>query len=539
MMTQTTSWTKPTYSSAGKYLPKGAYYDEEAADKAVKFFGLLHLVEGKGAGEPLKLMQWMEYEVIRPLFGYKRADGTRLYRYLWCEVPRKNAKSTLASGLALYGLLADNEAAGQIILGARDRGQARICFELARKMVQQSPALRSKCRVFRSYIEATKSGSVLRTISSEALSQHGLNTHYAILDEIHAHKNREIWDTVTSSIGARQQPIIIAITTAGVYNPNHIAWEQHDYGMKVAKGELEDPSYLTVIYGAEADDDWTSKEVWAKCNPSLNISINPDFLEDEVRKAMASPARQTTFAQLYLNRWTREVSRWLDMSVWDKCGEEAIDPKDYEGRPCYIGLDLSSTTDVSALVQLFPEEDGTFTAIPYFWLPADTIQDKVRKDNLPYDQWAKEGKLILTPGNVIDYRYIEKFIIELADRHQILELAYDPWNATGLITNLQEMGMRVAPTRQGFATMSSPSKELERLILSGEIRHGNHPVLRSHADGALVQSDPAGNLKPDKAKSNARIDGIVALIMALNSAMLAGSGNTGRSIYEDRGMEII
>lgn len=538
MTNQQISWTSPAYSSAGKYLPEGAYYDEEAADRAVKFFGLLKLVEGRGAGEKWELMPWMEYEVIRPLFGYKRKDGTRLYRTVWLEVPRKNAKTTLAAGLALYGLVADNEPGAQVYMGARDRAQARICFELARKMVEASPALRKRCRAARSYIEVTKTGSVLRTISGEALGQHGFNAHIAVLDEVHAHKNREIWDVLSSSVGARQQPIVIGITTAGTYDPNHIAWEQHDYAVKIAEGELDDPSFLTIIYAAESEDDWQEPKTWKKANPSLGTTVMEDYLQDEIRKAKASPARQTIFQQLYLNKWTREVSRWIDMEAWDACGQE-INLEDYKNRPCFIGLDLSSTTDISSMVRLYPEEDGAFTIIPTFWIPEADIGERERRDRLPYSNWANEGQIILTPGNVIDYRWIKHAIVEQADNAQVLELAYDPWNATSLITELQELGMRVAPTRQGFATMSAPTKELERLIAAKNIKHGGHKVLRAHADAALVNTDPAGNLKPDKAKSTARIDGIVALIMALNSAMLAGTSLTGKSVYEERGVELI
>jgi phage terminase large subunit-like protein len=538
-MTQTISWTRPAHTSAGLNLPEGAYYDEDAADRAVKFFGYLHLVEGKGAGEKWQLMPWMEFEVIRPLFGYKRADGTRMYRTVWLEVPRKNAKTTLAAGLALYGLVADNEPGAQVYMGARDRAQARICFELARKMVNASPALRNRCRAQRSFIEVPKTGSVLRTISGDALGQHGFNAHIAVLDEVHAHKNREIWDVLSSSVGARTQPIVIGITTAGTYDPNHIAWELHDYAVRIASEELEDSSFLAVIYGADMEDDWTDPKIWHKANPSLGITIMPTFLEEEIRKAKASPARQTTFAQLYLNKWTREVSRWIDMDAWHSCGKKKINIEDYKGKPCFVGLDLSSTTDISALVQVFIEDDGSFTAVPHFWLPTDGMPEREKRDRQPYSRWAEEGYITLTPGNVIDYRYIRSYIEKLATDFHILELAYDPWNSTQLVVELAEQGMRVAPTRQGFATMSAPTKELERLIVSENISHASHPVLSAHADAALVSTDPAGNLKPDKAKSTARIDGLVALIMAINSAMLAGTSLTGRSVYEDRGVELI
>jgi phage terminase large subunit-like protein len=538
-VTTQTSWTRPAYTSAGKELPPGAYYDEAAAQKAIDFFGLLKLVEGQEAGKPWPLMPWMEYEVLRPLFGYKRADGTRLYRTAWVEVPRKNAKTTLAAAIALYGLTADGEPGAQCYIGARDRAQAKLCFDLARKMVEASPALKSRCRAVRSYIEVPKTGGILRALSGDAPGLHGLNAHVAILDEVHAHKSREVWDVMSSSVGARRQPLVMGITTAGVFDPTHIAWEMHDYAIRVAEGDLSDPSFLTVIYAADTDDQWDKEETWSKANPSLDISVSRDFLRDEVRKAQVSPARQTTFAQLYLNRWTREVSRWLDMHEWDECGLQPIDLASLQERSCYIGLDLSSTTDVTAAVALFPDDDGqSFQVVPHFWLPEANLAEREKRDHLPYSQWAASGHLTLTPGNVVDYRYIRDWLVAFADKHYVLELAYDPWNATGLVTELAEMGMRVAPTRQGFATMSAPTKELERLVLTRGLQHGGHPVLRAHADAALVKVDPAGNLKPDKATSVSRIDGVVATVMALNSAMLAGSGS-GRSVYEERGIEYL
>ncbi len=531
-----TSWTEPTHSTAGRFLPDGAYYDEEAADRAVRFFGLLQLVEGKGAGERWKLMPWMEFEVIRPLFGYKRADGTRLYRTVWIEVPRKNAKTTLAAGIALYGLVADGEPAAQVILGARDRMQARVCFELARKMTTASSALTKRCRAVRSFIEHPKSGSVLRAVSADAAGQHGLNCHVAVIDEVHAHRSRELWDVLATSVGARAQPIVMGITTAGVYDPFSIAWEQHDYAIRVAAGELSDPSLLAVIYTTDKDADWKDPAVWAAANPSLGTTISEDYLREEVARCAASPARQTTFKQLHLNIWTTEVERWLDPEAWKTCSAPPSPPD--PDRPTFAGLDLSSTTDISALVLLQPDEDGGYDLRPFFWMPEHGIAERERTDRLPYRQWAADGFIQLTPGNLIDYAWIKKKVFELADEHPRMQIAYDPWNATGLITQLIEAGIECVPTRQGFATLSAPTKELERLVLGAKLRHGGHPVLEAHVGAALVQSDPAGNIKPSKSASIARIDGVVATVMALNGAML-GSAENYKSVYEERGIEIV
>jgi len=530
------SWVRPRTTTAGLKLPKGAYYDEDAADRAVRFFGLLKLVEGKGAGKKWELLPWMEYEVVRPLFGNKRADVTRLYRNVWVEVARKNAKTTLAAGIALYCLVADGEAAPQVIIGARDRQQARLCFELARKMVNASPALSKRCRAVRSYIEHPSSGGVLRTVSADAAGQHGLNAHVAIIDEVHAHRTRELWDVLATSTGARAQPIVMGITTAGVYDPHSIAWEQHTYAERVASGELVDPYFLGVIYGAEPEDDWTDPEVWRKANPSMPTTIGEEYLREEVTRAKVSPARQTTYRQLHLNVWTTEVSRWIDPTAWDECATPTAARA--PGAPTFAGLDLSSTTDISALVIIRQADDGTFDVYPHFWMPAADIAERERRDRLPYRQWAADGFIELTDGNVIDYAVIRNRVVELADTFGGFTLGYDPWNATGLVTELMGEGLTCVPVRQGFATLSAPTKELERLILGGSIRHGGHPVLKAHAEAALVQTDAAGNVKPDKSKSNARIDGLIGLVMALHSSMLAGNG-TGRSVYEERGIEVL
>lgn len=530
-----TSWTKPTLTTAGKFLPEGAWYDEDAADRAVRFFGHLKLVEGRGAGERWELMPWMEYEVVRPLFGYKRADGTRLYRTVWVELPRKNAKTTLAAGIALYGLVADGEAGAQVIMGARDRAQARLCFELARKMVQASPSLAKRCRAVRSYIEHAASGSVLRAIPADAAGQHGLNCHVAVIDEVHAHRTRELWDVLATSTGARSQPIVMGITTAGVYDPFSIAWEQHEYAVRVANGDIEDPTFLGVIYGADKDADWKDPEVWAANNPSLGTTITEDYLREEVTRAQISPARQTTFKQLHLNIWTDEVARWIDSDAWKAC---KADSQTAEGTyRTFAGLDLSTTTDISALVLAHQHADGTIDVEPYFWIPEADILDRERRDRLPYRQWRDAGHLTTTPGSIIDYKFIKARVIELADRYPGMLVTYDPWNATGLITELMEAGLTCVPVRQGFASLSAPSKELERLVLAQQIRHDGHPVLETHIGAALVASDAAGNIKPDKSKSTARIDGCIALIMAIHAAMLSGSAAQARSVYEERGIE--
>jgi phage terminase large subunit-like protein len=307
--------------------------------------------------------------------------------------------------------------------------------------------------------------------------------------------------------------------------------------LRVAAGDVVDHSFLGVIYGADKDADWKDPNVWRAANPSLGTTITEDYLAEEVVRASVSPARQTTFRQLHLGVWTSEVQRWIDPDAWRACGEPHRE-RNKEG-PVFAGLDLSSTTDISALVLLHPYPDGTYDIEPYFWMPEDGIAERERRDRLPYREWAAAGYMTLTPGNLIDYAFIEARIIELKDRYPRMSVAYDPWNATSLITRLLEQGVPCLPTRQGYATMSSPTKELERLVLAKGLRHNQHPVLETHVTAALCQSDPAGNVKPSKSASNARIDGCVATIMALNSATLSGSLDTYRSVYEERGIQTV
>lgn len=533
----TTSWTEPTHTTAGKHIPEGAYYDEAAADRVVKFCGLLTIPEGKGAGEPVQLMAWMEHAVLRPLFGWRRADGTRLYRSCYVEIPRKNGKTFLAAAISLYMLVADGEAGAQVIMGARDRAQARLCYDMARKLVSGSPALRKRCRVTRSYIEHAASSSVLRAVSADASNQHGLNASCIVADELHVHRDRELYEVLATSVGARAQPIVFGITTAGVYDPFSIAWEQREYAVLNASGELKDPTFLGVIYGTDKDDDWTDPEVWRRANPSLGVTITEDYLREEVERARVSPARQSSFRRLHLGQWTTEVERWLDPAAWAECGEPLREPTPF--MPVYAGLDLSSTTDVSALSILRRCDDETYDVEVYAWLPEADLLERERRDRIPYREWVAAGYLTLTPGNLVDYAYIKAKVFELADKYPGLSIAYDPWNATGLITELMGAGLPCLPTRQGFATMSAPTKEMERLVLGKRLRHANHPLLTSHVLAARVTTDAANNAKVTKSATASRVDACVATIMALNSAMLAGGLENYRSVYETRGVTSI
>jgi len=517
-------------------MPDAFYFDEQAATVAVRFFERL-LVHSKGewAGQPFGLQPWQRDDIIRPLFGWKRADGTRRYRTAYIEVARKNGKSTLAAGLALYLLFADGEAGAQVYSAAVDRAQAAIVFDEAKNMVAASPELSRRSQVYKRSITVESSKSAYHVLSADAYSKHGLNPSAVIFDELHAQPNRDLWDVLKTGMGARRQPLMVAITTAG-FDRNSVCWEQHEYARQVLAGVVEDPTFFGYIAAADETDDWQDPATWRKANPSLGVTVKEEFLANEARLAVETPAYENTFRRLYLSQWTQQETRWLPLEKWDACAEP-VDAEALRGRPCYAGLDLASTTDIAALVLVFPDDDDPvrYDVLPFFFIPGDNILDRVRRDRVPYDAWARAGLVIATEGNVIDYRAILAKLDELALTYGIRELAYDRWGATKLVQDIQDGGLEVVPFGQGFASMSPPTKELLNLVLGGRLRHGGHPVLRWMANNMVVRTDPAGNLKPDKGKSTEKIDGMVALIMGLDRA----TRRAGDSVYDRRGLLVL
>jgi len=517
------SRTPRSRSSAGEATRDGFWYDKAEADRIERFFQeLLQHGKGEWAGKPFLLAPWQRDEIIRPIFGQMRPDGLRRYRTVYIEVPRKSGKSHLAAGIALALLFADGEPGAEIYSAAADREQAAIVFETAKGMVEASPELSSRCEIYRRSIVVPRMGSSYKVLSADVPTKHGLNAHGVIFDELHAQRTRELWDVLITGTGARRQPLVVAITTAG-YDRESICWEIHDYAIKVRDGVIPDSTFLPVIYAAGEEDDWTSPEVWAKANPSLGISIKADYLERECARARETPAYQNSFRRLHLCQWTSQDTRAVDMEIW-KRGGTPVDAAKLEGRECFAGLDLSSTLDVSAFVLVFPPEEakGEYVVVPHFWIPAENIQARVRRDRVPYDAWVRDGHVEATEGNVIDYDVIRARIGELGKRYQIREIAKDRWNSTQIGTQLQGDGFEVVDFGQGYKDMSPPTKEFLALVRAGRLHHGGHPVLNWMASNLAVMQDPADNLKPAKDKSSDRIDGIVALIMALGRAALAG-----------------
>ena len=491
------------------------YFDSVAAERAVAFFAeCLKHTTGEWRGQPFVLSPW-QAEIVRNIFGWKRPDGTRKYRTVFLGLPRKMGKTTLAAGLALYALYCDGEPGGQVINAAADREQAALCFDSAKQMVDAEPELSSRSESFRRSIIVPGTGSSYKVLSSEAYSKHGLSVSYAGMDELHAWPDRELYDVLVTSMGARRQPLTVITTTAG-FDRHSLCYELWNYADQVAAWIVKDESFLSVIFAAGKDDDWKDPATWAKANPNFDVTVQQSFYEQECAKAVSLPSYENTFRRLYLNQWTEQDVRWLSMDAWDAC---AAPMPDMASLPCFAALDLSSTTDITALVLAFPI-DGKVHLLPFFWIPADGVKKRVDRDRVPYAQWIKDGYMMTTPGKVIDYEFIRRKINELAEQYHIKEVAIDRWNATQLSTQLEGDGFEMVGFGQGFASMASPTKELERRILEGTLNHGANPVMRWMASNITTEQDAAGNLKPSKKKSTERIDGIVATIMALGRVML-------------------
>lgn len=516
--------------------PRGYWFDPAAAERVVAFIeGHCRHFEGEWAGQPLVLEWWQRF-IFRAVFGWMRADGTRRFRTAYEEVPRKNGKSTSVAAVADYLTFGDRERGAQVYATATKEEQAKIVWSAGRKMVERSPALKRFATLRQKAIVCHRLDSYFKPLGADSDTLDGLNPHGHVCDELHAHKTRGIWDVMATAMGARRQPLTFVITTAGVFKPESIGWIQHEHACKVLEGTLEDDEYFAIIFAADADDDPFSETTWAKANPNYGVSVKPDYMRQQARTAMQQPSFTNSFLRLHLDVWTMQQERWLDVERWNACdvdcSRETMAEREtaLEGALCYGGLDLSTKIDLTAFALWFPE---TRDLLLRFWCPAETVLEKSRKDRVPYDAWVREGWLTATPGNVIDYDFIKAEVVALAERFGCREIAYDPWNATQIAVQLGDEGLVMAETRQGFKTLSEPSKEFEKLITAGDVRHGGHPIMRWMVSNAAKRQDPNENIAPDKASATGRIDGVVATIMAIGRAIVQTSG---ASVYDDRGL---
>ena len=520
-----------------RFMLPTSHYDKAKADRAVKFIENLCHTKGKWAGKRFWLLPWQE-QLIRDIFGIVKPDGYRQFRTAFVEICKKVGKSELAAAVALYLLYADNEPSAEVYGAAADRQQASIVFDVAKQMVEMSPALlkRSKLMTATKRIVNYGNSGYYQVLSAEVGGKHGFSVSGLVFDEIHTQPNRQLYDVLTKgSSDARQNPLHFIITTAGT-DRHSIAYELHTKAVDILEGRRVDPTFYPVVYGLKDDEDWEDEANWYKVNPSLGYTVDIERLRDAYREAKQNPADEVTFKWLRLNMWVSSTVAWIPDAIFMK-GNEEIDLAALEGRDCYGGLDLSSTGDITALVLMFPprDEDEKYILLPFFWVPEETIPQRVKAASVPYDIWEKQGYLLSTEGNVIHYDFIEKFINDLAEKYHIVEIAVDRWNATQMIQNLEGDGFTMVPFGQGFASMSGPTKDFYRLLMEGQIIHGGHPVLRWMAGNVVVDTDPAGNIKVTKAKSKEKIDGIVAAIMALDRCIRNQTEPQG-SVYDERGL---
>lgn len=522
------------------------YFDTEAAEHAISFFAFLRHSKGEWAGRPLTLEPWEQF-IAANLFGWRRqADGLRRFRVGYVAVPRKNGKSTLLAGIGVYLTIADGEPGAEVYSAATTRDQARIVFDEAVKMRNASPALASRLRAFRNALYAPASTSRFMALASEDNKLDGLNPHGVIVDELHAHPSRALWDVLDTGTGARRQPLMLAITTAGS-DPRSFCRVQHDYGLKILDRIFDDETFFVFVTEIDEGADWQAEAEWYKANPNLGISVKIDDLRRKAARAAKDPTALNAFLRLHLNVWTRAETRAILPEVWKSCAGvtgphdpievRALWLEQMTGLECFGGLDLATTVDIAAWVLHFPKsaQNPFARLLPFFFVPEATIAERSKRDRVPYDVWARQGFVIPTPGNVIDYSFIRQTINAHKSKYAILDVGFDPYNATQLVGQLAEDGVKTTEVRQGYLSLTAPTKEFLRRVLSGTLAHGDNPVLAWMADNLVTSQDPAGNLKPDKEKAREKIDGIVATILAIGrdlaGAALLGSSTKKLEVY--------
>lgn len=502
-------------------------FDVELAEKYMEFFKLLHHSKGEKAGQPIELELWQCFR-IGSVFGWI-SKKTHLRRFFegYNQVGRKNGKSTEAAGVGIELLTIDGEAGAEVYSAATKKDQARIIFDEAKRMINSSPYIKKHLDVYKLNIDMPATNSKFEPLSADANSLDGLNIHGAIIDELHAHKTRDVYDVLVTATGARKQPLIWIVTTAGS-NPNGICHEKYDYAVKVLKGIIKDDTFFAYIAQPDEGDDPFDEETWYKANPNLGVSVSIEDLRTKAKQAREIPAAYTNFMIKHLNTWVTAETAWMNMIKYKECEEEnaEFEISNLEGRSCYCGIDLSATTDLTAVTLEFALENGYYAWINHCFMPEDNLSEKERQDKVPYRAWVRQGYITLTPGSVVDYDWIQSYVMEMSKKYKLIEVDYDPWNATQFANNMANEGFQCVEIRQGYRTLSEPTKDVEKLVLRKKLITFGNPVLRWAFSNAVAKSDPAGNIKLDKSKATQRIDPAISGITAHVRGMLAAT-------YED------
>lgn len=517
--------------------PPGCVWRPSEAARVCQFIERLPEIKGPRAGQNLVLSDWQVF-ILCQIFGWLRTDGTRRYRRAYIEVPRGNGKSTLSAAIALYMLCADGEDGAEVYAFATTRDQARIVFDTAREMARRSPELLEAfgVTVGRHNIHIAANASKMEPKSSDADVLDGLNTHFACIDELHAHSNRNVYDVVETSLGKRTNNLLWVITTAGS-NRAGVCYELHAHVVNVLKGSASDPSQFGLIYTIDSGDDWTTEQALKKANPNWGVSVIPDTVLGLQKKAMLLPSAQGSFRAKHLDEWVGARESWLDMRAWQACGDPSLRIEQFAGRTCWVGIDMAERTDISSVAVVIRGEDPrglpSYTVFTRHYLPEQTIE---RGENSHYRGWKLQNRIITSGDACIDQRIIRDSILEIDKICPINSLIYDPVYASQLVAELMERGINCVLMRQSILNFTDPMKELEGLILDGRIRHDADPVLEWMAANVVVKRDEKGNIGPAKETNSAKIDGVVALLMALAGAMNAPSQAAMASVYEERGL---
>ena len=501
------------------------------ADNLCAFIERLPHVKGPLAGESIRLEPWQVF-ILTTVFGWIKADGNRRFRRSYIEVPRGNAKSTLSSALALYMLAADGEGGSEVYSLATTRDQARIVFGDAQTMARKSAGFRSRfgVEVGAHNMNVMKTGSKFEALSAEGSTLDGLNIHFGCIDELHAHKTRTVYDVVETGTGKRDNSLLWVITTAGS-NRSGICYEVRTFVTRLLDGVFEDDSQFGIIYGLDEGDDWVTEASLIKANPNWGVSVRPEVLLPLQAKAMQLPSAVNNFKTKHLNEWVNADSSWMDMRAWDRCANPSLTLAAYAGQPCWIGLDLASKVDIAALVLVFThlEIDGAYAVFGRYYLPEDTVH---ANGNSQYQGWMSAGRVTVTPGNVIDFGGIEADLIDFVSRHSVQAVAFDPFQATQLSTRMLSEGMPMIEVRPTVLNFSEPMKTLEALVLQGKLIHDGDPVLGWMASNVVAHLDAKDNIYPRKERPENKIDGIVALIMAISRAITPGQSLVIGADYE-------
>lgn len=519
------------------------FFDKTTADNVVKFIeSQLTHVKAEWGGKKIILEDWQK-KIVSELFAWKHTETyegihLRRFRYAFIFIPRKNGKSTLCSALALVSLFLDSEPGNIIISAAADRGQARLVFDDAKAMVRQSELLSKNATVYQHSI--LKGVSSYQPLSADVETKHGLNVNFTVFDELHTQPNRHLYDVLKTSQGSRRQPMFVMITTAG-YDLNSICYEQYDYACKVRDGLIQDDTFYPAIFEASKEDDPFSEKTWQKANPNYGKSLKKSYIEQEANIAKQNAAYLNTFLRLQLNIWTSVDVVWITDERWQKCGRK-LNIEDFRGETCYAGLDLSSKSDITAFSLIFTPnpnrevEPTKYITFNWFWLPEEKGRDSADKNNNNYKKWVRDGHIIETKGNVIDYDVIELSILTICSQYNVLQIAYDPYNSTQIVAKLEEEGLPMYSFRQGFVSMNFPTLEFEVKVSRCELAHDFNPILRWMVSNGVLLSDTGGKLfKVGKNQPHQKIDGLVTNIMALGLAIM-DEGNDNGSYLDDNGV---